>query len=783
MKEKILINQYPASNWQSASPIGNGRLGALVMGSIYKENIIINHEALFDNYVNKEIPDVSYALNEVRRLMDEKRYLEAERYYTDILTAKGYNEAKKGEYFPAFDLSFIYPVDGMFSSYSREIDLRRGISKVSFEEKSELVTREMFASFTDKFLFLNIKKEIPFSLSFALVKRDISDSLDFKGDYIECIEDFESQVIGNYIYCKVITKGGLKYCGIVKILENDGEILKQTNKQSLNIDMQGVGDLDNSISVTSRNLTLVINVERDILSFEVMKEKVDSIKDSFETLKERHINKFKEIFERVELNICEGLNKSNEQLLLDSYSGSPSLELIEKAADFGRYLLLSSSYGCQYPSNLQGIWNGDYKPVWSSTYFNNENLQMCYWQAFRGDLLETLLPIFNLYDSLKEDFHMNAKNLFGCRGILLPLFMDNQSGKKDNLQPHVLYWTGSSAWIAQFYYDYYLFTKDKDFLLNRALPFMKEAALFYEDFYVTDENGYLKSYPSDSPENRANGSFKGAKEISCSINATMDIALLKELLSNLINASEENNIDEPKLSIWKEMLGKCPNYEINSDGAIKEWLHEDFLDNYMHRHLSHIYPLFPGREVNEESNPELFKAIETAVYKRLNIGLTEQTGWSFAHSANIYARLGDGDSLLNTLGLLTKYCMNDNLFTFHNDNRNMGATLTYLYARKRPFQIDANMGLTAAIYEMLIYTNDDEIKILPALPSRIKQGSCIGLKVIGGHKVDISWGNDYCNVTIHPGNSGNIRLKVCGFTDEYQNISLSDKTLYLKFNK
>ena len=784
MKDKVLINKYPASSWQSASPVGNGRLGALVMGSIYNERIIINHEALFNGGVYKDIPDISYALKEVRRLMDEKRYYEAEKYYTEQLIKNGYNDAGKGVFFPAFDLHFIYPVAGVFTDYSRELDLRTGVSKIVFREKDELVTREMFGSFTDKFLFLNIKKDKPFSITFALENRDLLDSVLYNGDSFNFIEKFESKVIDNYIYSVMTTTSGLKYSGIVKVLETDGCIKNQTSKNHLDIDMQGVEDLSNSIYIEkSTYLTLAVDVQKEIIPFEEMKKNIDSANGSFEELKEKHIKVFKELFERVILDFADGENRSNEELLLDSYNGYVDLRLIEKAADFGRYLLLSSSYGCQFPANLQGVWNGDYSPAWSSAYFNNENIQMCYWQAFKGDLVETLKPVADLYDSLKDDYRENAKKLYGCRGIVLPLFMDNQCGKKDNLQPHVLYWTASSAWISQYYYDYYLYSLDKKFLLERAYPFMKESAQFYEDFYVTDKDGYLKSYPSDSPENRPNGDFKGAREISCSINPTMDFALLKELLTNLVSIVETNNLDEPKLATWKEMLNKIPPYQINEDGAIKEWMHEDFKDNYMHRHLSHIYPLFPGREITIDNNPQLFEAVKIAVYKRLKIGLTEQTGWSFAHMANIYARLGDGDSLFNALGLITRYCMNDNLFTFHNDNRNMGATLTYLYAKKRPFQIDANMGFTSAIYEMLLYCNGDKIKIFPALPSSLKHGSVKGLRAMGGVKLDISWDEKSCKVVLYPSRRCSIELKVKNFDEKYKKYDLEDIPITLVFNK
>jgi len=397
---------------------------------------------------------------------------------------------------------------------------------------------------------------------------------------------------------------------------------------------------------------------------------------------------------------------------------------------------------------LQGVWNGDYSPAWACTFFNNENIEMMYWQALMGNLQETLLPLFDLYERFKDDYRMNAKNLYGCRGLLLPLFMDNQSGKKDNLQPHVLYWTGSSAWISAMYYDYYLFTGDTEFLLNRAYPFMKESAQFYEDFFVVDENGKLKSYPSNSPENRACGSFDGAGELSVCINATMDFALFKELLTNLVNVSNKFGLDEEKVGEWQDLLSRIPEYRVNEDGALSEWLHDDFKDNYHHRHQSHIYPLFPGLEVTEESDKTLFNAIKTAVDKRLVVGIKEQTGWSFAHMANIFARLGNGNKTKECLDLILRFCTGENLFTYHNDWRNMGVTLKYMIAKHAPFQIDANMGFTSAVYEMLLYSNTKMLKFLPAIPKEFVKGKITGIIARGGFTVDIEWQDREVEVSI-----------------------------------
>ena len=352
---------------------------------------------------------------------------------------------------------------------------------------------------------------------------------------------------------------------------------------------------------------------------------------------------------------------------------------------------------------------------------------------------ETILPLFDLFESLINDYKKNAMALYGCRGILVPLYMAPGSGIKKDLQPHVVYWSAGAGWIAQFFYDYWLFTGDVEFLKNRAIPFMKEAALFYEDFLIEDKNGLYTVMPSNSPENRADGTFEGAKNISVCVNATMDFAVINELLNNLCEGCKKLNIEQDGIKRWQDILSKIPNYQINEDGAMKEWLHPDFLDNYHHRHQSHIYPIFPGFEVTKENNPEIFEACRVAVEKRLIIGLKSQTGWSLAHMANIYARLGNGDRALECLDILSRSCLGDNLFTYHNDFRNMGITVKLMWGKTAPYQIDANFGWTSAINEMLVFSTPGLIKLLPAIPSKWINGSVKGALCRGGIEASVEW--------------------------------------------
>ena len=754
--EKKIINSYPAECWNDTTPLGNGTLGASIYGCVYDERILINHEALYNWVCNKGYPDISYALQEVRDLMDAGRYKEANTYYTDIIKKTDF-KSNKGKFFPAFDIHMIFETEAAPENYSRVLDMERGICTVSYTENGEKCTRTVFASQRERAIVVNLKKTKPFSVKISLERHDMVDYV----DNFYC-DEFKSFAKDGYVYSESKTGGGLHFTGIVKVQNTDGTIVSGGNDKALKTDMSGEVSLKDYIKIeNATDITLVFNMNKSPLPFEEMAVLVDKCEKSFDTMLSEQGEDFSALFNKTRLTLTDGENLSNEQLFLNSYGGAVDVSFIEKMADFGRYLLISSSVGCEYPANLQGMWNGAYSPAWACTFFNNENIQMAYWQAYAGNLSEAALPLFNLYDKFKDDYRENAKNLFGCRGILLPLFMDNSNGKKENTQPHVLYWTGSSAWISAIYYDYFLYTGDEKFLRERAYPFMKEAALFYEDFMVYDQNGKLKSYPSNSPENSPAGDFEGSKEISVAINSTMDFALLKELLTNLVNASKTLKIDEEKRADWQKMLDAIPEYEINEDGAIKEWMHPDFKDNYHHRHQSHIYPLFPGFEINEENNPELFEAMRVAVNKRLVIGLKSQTGWSLAHMANIYARLGDGKGAKECLDLLIRFCTGANLYTYHNDWRNMGVTLKYMHAGHAPYQVDANMGFVSAVYEMLLYSDGDKIKLLPALPKEWVKGKIEHIQARGGFDLTVEWKPGEAVVTIKSllGNDVNVGLK------------------------
>jgi len=315
-----------------------------------------------------------------------------------------------------------------------------------------------------------------------------------------------------------------------------------------------------------------------------------------------------------------------------------------------------------------------------------------------------------------------------------------------------------------------------EFLKEKALPFMKEAALFYEDYFETGEDGYYVIYPSVSPENSPSNFVSVERAglthpMPSAINATMDFAIAKELLKNLINGSKKAGLYLNKIAGWENMLDKIPPYMVNSDGAVREWMHPDFNDNYNHRHLSHVYPVFPGREVDGENDKELFDAFRTAAEKRLIVGLSDQSGWSLAHMANIYARLADGEHALECLELLTRSCLMANLYTLHNDWRNMGICLPDKLA---PVQLDANMGIVSAIQEMLLFSSADLIRILPAIPQKWGKGSVDGLHFYTG-RISFAWdvleGTFWAEIFADRDTSVSI-LFPCGFRYKYNSIDI-----------
>jgi len=735
--------RQPATRWEDALPSGNGKIGALVYGNIRHEIILLNHEALWLRKEKPTLPTISQHLSELRAMLAEGRYKDAAGFLDSKLWEAGYPARVVDPYYPAFDLQiepakpgFFEPAKIPFTHYRRSVSFETGEVSVTWKEGEATFERQLFVSRADDIVVMRMKasQDDAVSCRLRLLPHGLKaeKGMDYKNMTVPGVPiTFESTVKSDQtpwpgkLTINARYENGAEFGGVARIVAHGG-------LANVEDDWLQIKSADEAIIL----IKLYAN-ENGAAAQERIQAELARTPTVYEYLLGRHVPLHSELFLRARLDLEASKQRklTNDELLMQAYDGDVPASLIERMFDYGRYLLICSSVPGGLPANLQGVWNGDYAPAWDSDYHNDENIQMNYWQALPGNLAEATLPYFDYYESFLDDYRANAKAVYGCRGILAPISQSTHG----LIHPGPwVNWTAGAGWLAQLFYDYWLFTGDRQFLEKRAVPFMKEVALFYEDFLVEDKDGKLMFAPSLSPENVPdieNGSL-------VTVNATMDVAVCKEVLTNLCAACEMLGIEQEGVQRWRVILAKLPAYEVNNSGAIREWLHPGLYDNYNHRHQSHIYPLFPGLEITQEGDRNLFEAMRVAVEKRLTIGPASQTGWSLAHMANIYARLGDGNRALECLEIMARSCVGTNLFTYHNDWRAQGLTLYWGHGRRPPFQIDANFGLAAAVLEMLVFSKPGMVKLLPALPAKWRRGNVEGIRCRAGIEIGMNWNMD-----------------------------------------
>lgn len=707
MNQMKLYYTKPAGCWEECLPIGNGSLGAMILGGVGEDVLGLNEETLWSGYYHDKNNPAAYdSLEKVRKLVFAGKNKEAERLIQNTMLGE-FNET----YLPMGNLKIRYAGEAEASGYGRTLDLDSAVANISYEMDGVRYEREYFASYPAKAIFIRLKASLPAisaEISFAsqLMCRMRADEtgIAIAG---KCPEHVDPSYVPDREGGVIFGDKGMDFDARIGLLFCDGKVTGQ----------DGILKIENA----SECILTVSAVKKAMLP-----EGEDG-RSVYEKAREEHITDYCSLYDRVELYLGEQSELPTDERLEAVKSGGQDNGLYALLFQYGRYLLIASSRPGSLPANLQGIWNWEFRAPWSSNWTININTQMNYWPALSCRLTECLEPYVRFMEEVCEEGKKTAAVNYHCRGFVAHHNLDYWKNTSPvGLIPgetaggdgsvNWAFWTMGGAWLTQELYRLWEYENDREYLEQKAFPIIREAALFLNDWLVEHEGMYV-TCPSNSPENCFR--LPDGQTTCLTYASSMDMAIVREVFGNYEKMCEILGVEDELLSDIRKKQPRLAPFLTGSFGQLLEWYEEYEENEPGHRHVSHLYGLFPSELF--AGNEALEKACRTSLDYRLEHG-GGHTGWSCAWIINLFAVLKDGEKVYEYLRTLLCRSTYPNLWDAH-----------------PPFQIDGNFGGTAGIANMLVQDRGGEITVLPALPKAFADGWVKGLALKSKKAIDIEW--------------------------------------------
>lgn len=730
--EHVIFFDQPAATWPDALPVGNGRLGAMVFGNTAKERLQLNEETVWmGEYRDRNNPQAGRT-SEVRALLIAGKVHEAEALAAQVMMGVPDRlpcYQTLGDLWLDFD-----GIPSDVSNYRLELDLDEAVAKTSFTAGDARWSREVFSSAPRNVIVVRIECSRPFAVRVRLDRPAHSETVAAFGGLLVMTgaarpvkpttdpATQEHQVgVAFRAEVRAIAEGGA-----VRAIEDD---LIIDGARAVTLLVTAATDFREHAGAPNRGSTS-LGWEHDAAGMEAAcaRNLRAAAARTYAELRREHVDDYRHYAERCDLRLGDGsdplsdvpTDKRMERLK----NGGEDAGLIATYFQYGRYMLISSSRPGSLPANLQGIWNESLDPPWGSKYTDNINVEMNYWMADSANLAELHAQLFDLLDSTRNFGAATARKYYNARGFVVHHNTDiwGDSVPVDHVQAGV--WPLGAAWMALHLFSHYAYGLDTGFLRDRAYPRLKEIAEFFLDYLVEGPNGTLLSGPSQSPENKYK--LPDGSTASLCMSPAMDTEIIHAIFDRVARSSKILGVDDELRAQVVAASKRLPPLKIGKNGTLQEW-NEDYDETEPgHRHISHLFALYPDHQITLRETPELAKAARATLERRLSNG-GGSTGWSRAWIVNCWARLEDGEAAYQSVLALLRNCTRPNLFDICGMKANS------------PFQIDGNLGGTAGLIEMLLQSYGNVIRFLPALPSAWPNGSFRGVRARGAFQVDCTW--------------------------------------------